>query len=69
MTRYEVAGDVALGDASCVACALAFGDATSDVVLGGRVVLLAAVENDGAEGTVELAIAAAAEVVPDCLAG
>jgi hypothetical protein len=59
-----VAGEVALEDASGVACALAVGDAAGDVVAGGGVVL-AAVEDDGVEGAVELAVAAAAESVPD----
>ncbi len=45
-----------------VAAGLAFGDAAGDVVAGGRVVL-AAVEDDGVEGAVELAVAAAAEAV------
>src|SRR5581483_9777426 len=40
-----------------------FGDTPSDVVAGGWVVL-AAVEDDGVEGAVELAVAAAAESVP-----
>ena len=42
--------------------AFAFGDAAGDVVAGGGVVL-AAVEDDGVEGAVELAVAAAAEPV------
>ena len=62
-----MAGEVALEDPGCVACAFAFGDAAGDVVAGGGVVL-AAVEDDGVEGAVELAVAAAAEAVPDRLA-
>ena len=58
-----MAGEVALEEAGGVAAALAFGDASGDVVLGGRVVL-AAVEDDGVQGPVELAVAAAAEPVP-----
>ena len=61
-----MAGEVALEQAGGVAAALAFGDAAGDVVLGGGVVL-AAVEDDGVEGAVELAVAAAAEAVADRL--
>jgi len=57
-----VAGEVALEDPGRVARAFAFGEAACDVVLGGGVVL-AAVEDDGVEGAVELAVAAAAEPV------
>ena len=49
-----------------VAVASAFGDALGDVRLGGGVVL-AAVEDDGVQGAVELSVAAAAESVPDRL--
>ena len=58
----EVAGEVALEQTDGVACALAFADAAGDVVAG-RGVVLAAVEDDGVEGAVELAVAAAAEAV------
>ena len=34
----------------------------------GLLIVLAAVKDDGVEGAVELAVAAAAEAVPDCLA-
>ena len=62
-----MAGEVALEDARCVAGCLAFGDAAGDVVAGRRVVL-AAVKDDGVERAVELAVAAAAEAMPDRLA-
>ena len=62
-----MAGEVALEEAGGVAAGFAFGDAAGDVVLGGGVVL-AAVEDDGVEGAVELAVAAAAEPVPGRLA-
>ena len=62
-----MAGEVALEQAGGVAAGLAFGDASGDVVLG-RWVVLAAVEDDGVEGAVELAVAAAAESVPGRLA-
>jgi hypothetical protein len=62
-----VACEVALEDASRVACAFAFGDASGDVVACCRVVL-SAVEDDGVECAVELAVAAAAESVADRLA-
>ena len=55
-----MAGEVALEDAGGVAGAFAFGDAAGDVVAGGGVVL-AAVEDDGVQRAVELAVAAAAE--------
>ena len=58
-----MAGEVALEQSCGFAAALAVGDATGDVVLRGRVVL-AAVEHDRVERTVELAITAAAEPVP-----
>jgi hypothetical protein len=45
-----VAGEVALEDPCSVAAGLAFGDAAGDVVAG-RWVVLAAVEDDGVEGT------------------
>jgi len=57
-----VAGEVALEQSCGFAAALAVGDATGDVGLRGRVVL-AAVEHDRVERTVELAITAAAESV------
>jgi hypothetical protein len=57
-----VAGEVALEQAGGVAAALAFGDASGDVLASRRVVL-AAVEDDRVEGAVELAVAAAAEAV------
>ena len=60
----EVAGEVALEDAGRFACAFTLGDAAGDVVACRRVVL-AAVEDDGVERAVELAVAAAAESVPD----
>jgi hypothetical protein len=50
-----------------VAGCLAFGDASGDVVAGGRVVL-AAVEDHCVQRPVELAVAAAAEPVTDGLA-
>src|SRR5262245_30632661 len=62
----EVAGEVALEDAGCFAACLAFGDAACDVVAG-RGVVLAAVRGNGVERAVELAVAAAAEPVADCL--
>jgi hypothetical protein len=62
-----VAGEVALEEACCVAAALSFGYAAGDVVAGCRVVL-GAVEDDGVECAVELAVAAAAEPVPSGLA-
>ena len=62
-----MAGEVALEEAGGVAVAFAFGDAAGDVVLGGGVVV-AAVEDDGVEGAVELAVAAAAESVSGRLA-
>ncbi len=61
-----MASEVALEDAGRVACAFAFADAPSDVVAG-RGVVLAAVEDDGVEGAVVLAVAAAAEPVADRL--
>jgi hypothetical protein len=62
----EVAGEVALEQTDGVACALAFADAAGDVVAGCRVVL-AAVEDHRVQGAVELAVATAAEAVPDRL--
>jgi hypothetical protein len=62
-----VASEVALEDAGGVACAFALCNAASDVVACRRVVL-AAVEDDGVQGAVELAVAAAAEAVADRLA-
>jgi hypothetical protein len=61
-----VASQVALEDAGRVASALALGDSPRDVVAGSRVVQ-AAVQDDGVEGAVELAVAAAAEAVADRL--
>jgi hypothetical protein len=58
----EVACEVALEQPCRFAAAFSFGDAACDVVPGGRVVL-AAVEDDGVEGAVELAVAAAAQTV------
>ena len=58
----EVAGEVALQEACGFSTGFAFGDATVDV-LPGLGVVLAAVEDDGVEGPVELAVAAAAEAV------
>ena len=58
----EVAGEVALEQADGVAGCFAFGDTACDVVLG-CLVVLASVEDDGVEGAVELAVAAAAEAV------
>ena len=63
----EVAGEVALEEADGVAGGLSFGDAAGDVLLGGWVVQ-PSVEDDGMEGTVELAVAAATEPVPGGLA-
>ena len=62
-----MAGEVALEDARRFAGCLALGDAAGDVVACRRVVL-AAVQDDGVEGAVELAVAAAAEPVADRLA-
>ena len=61
-----MAGEVALEQACGVAAALAFGEASFDVVARGGVVL-AAVEDDGVQSAVELAVAAAAEPVADGL--
>ncbi len=63
----EVAGEVALEESGGVSAGFAFGEAPFDVVLGGGVVQ-AAVEDDGVECSVELAVAAAAEPVPGRLA-
>jgi hypothetical protein len=63
----EVAGEVALQRAGCVAGWFAFAEAAGDVVAGCWVVL-AAVGDDGVEGAVELAVAAAAEPVSLCVA-
>ena len=59
----EVAGEVALRQPDGVSAGFPFGDATCDLVPGGGVVQ-SAVEDDGVEGAVELAVAAAAEPVP-----
>jgi len=50
---------VALEQSGGVTAALAFGDASRDVVLG-RCVVLAVVQDDGVDGAVELSVAAAA---------
>jgi hypothetical protein len=63
----EVAGEVALEQSCRFAAALAFGDAALDVCLG-RGVVLTSLQDDRVQGAVELAIAAAAEAVPDRLA-
>jgi hypothetical protein len=63
----EVAGEVALEQTGGLAPALPLGDPPGDVRLGCRIVL-AAVQDDGVQGAVELAVAAAAESVPRCLA-
>src|SRR5437667_5735873 len=62
-----MAGEVALDQPGSVASAFSFGDPFGDVVLGCRVVL-AAVQDDGVQGAVELPVAAAAESVPCRLA-
>jgi hypothetical protein len=62
----EVAGEVALEHASRFAGRLAAGERPGDVGAC-RGVVLAAVEDDGVEGAVELAVAAAAEPVADRL--
>jgi hypothetical protein len=62
-----VSAEVALEQAGGVAAGFAFGDLACDVGLGGWVVL-AAVQDDGVEGAVELAVATAAESVADGLA-
>ena len=62
-----MAGEVALEQPRGVAAGLAFGEAAGDVVACCRVVL-ASVQDDCVEGSVELAVAAAAEPVPCCLA-
>ena len=62
-----MAGEVALEEAGGFAAGFAFCDASGDVVAG-RWVVLAAVEGDGVEGAVELAVAAAAETVASGLA-
>jgi hypothetical protein len=63
-----VAGEVALEEANGVAGALAFGDAAAGDVVLGRGIVLAAVQDEGVKGAVELAVAAAAEPVADRLA-
>ena len=62
----EVAGEVALEQPDGFALGFAFGDASGDVVLGCRVVV-ASVQDDGVQGAVELAVAAAAEALADRL--
>jgi hypothetical protein len=61
-----VAGEVALEDAGCFAGRLVFCDTARDVAAG-RWVVVAAVEDDGVQGAVELAVAASAEAVADRL--
>jgi hypothetical protein len=61
-----VAGEVALEDARCFAGCFAFCDASRDVVAG-RWVVLATVQDDGVQGAIELAVAAAAESMADRL--
>lgn len=56
--RNRCRGVVALEAAHGFAFRLAFADATGDVVLGG-LVALGAGEDDGVQGAVELAVAAA----------
>src|SRR5579862_955101 len=58
----EVAGEVAFEAADGFACGLAFAGSAGDVVAGG-LVDAAAVDQDGVEGLVELAVAAAVEAV------
>ena len=62
-----MAGEVALEDPGRVSCALALGDAAGDVGAG-RSIVLAAVQDDGVQRSVELAVAAAAEPMADRLA-
>jgi len=62
-----VAGEVALEQPGGLAAAFAFGDPSSDVVLGFWVVL-APVEDDRVQRSVELPVTAAAESVPSGLA-
>ena len=62
-----MAGEVALEQTRGLAATLAFGDASLDVVAGRRVVLTS-VQDDGVQGAVELAVAAAAESMPDRVA-
>ena len=62
-----MAGEVALEEAGGFGAALALGDAAFDVAAG-RCVVLAAVQDDGVECAVELAVAAAAESMPHGLA-
>ena len=66
-SAVEVAREVALEEAWWRRGCISVGDAACDVVASGGVVL-AAVEDDGVEGAVELAVAAAAEAVSDRLA-
>ena len=61
-----MAGELTLEDPGGVASAFAFGNAAGDVVAGGGVVV-SAVEDDGVEGAVELAVAAAAQAVSGCV--
>ena len=61
-----MAGEIALEEACGVAPGLAFGEASRDVVAGDGVVL-AAVQDDRVQGAVQLAVAAAAEAIPDGL--
>jgi len=62
----EVAGEVAFGEACGLARCLVFAEARCDGVAC-RGVVLAAVEDDGVQRTVELAVTAAAEPVTDRL--
>ena len=62
-----MAGEVALEQPGGLASALALGDASGDVVAGSWVVL-AAMQRDRVQRPIELAVAAAAEAVPDGLA-
>jgi len=62
----EVAGEVALEEAGGFAGRLAFGYTACDVAAG-RGVVLSAMKDDRVQGAIELAIAAAAEAVPDRL--
>jgi hypothetical protein len=63
----KASGEVALAQSGRVAWCFAFGGAARDLVLG-RFLVLAAMYDDGVQGTVELSVAAAAESVPCCLA-
>ena len=58
-----MASEVALDESCRFTCGLTFSDAAGDVVAGGGVVM-ASVERDRVQRTVELAITAAAKSVP-----